>query len=339
LQDAGSSELVPRVAKARDGSPVERASISRTVTRLVITERVGVLSTDVRVDPRVDGSESLFVQDVRSFMCAPLSHEQNVIGVLYVDTPRAASFAAPDLELLIALSNYAAVAIEQARLATRLSEETRRRERLQRYHSPGVVDRILEQSPDADAPFIAEEREVSVLFADIVGFTTLCEKLPAAAVARLLNSFFARMADVIFQFDGTLDKFIGDALLAVFGAPLPQPDHALRCVRAAQAMRRALQEWNDTEADRPLEIRIGINSGTAVAADIGSPRRREYTVLGDVVNIASRIESSVAKSGQIVISRATLGCVGEPIAARPLGCMPLRGRDCHVELFAVEESR
>jgi adenylate cyclase len=267
-------------------------------------------------------------------MCAPLWHgERDVIGVVYVDASLTQRFSATDLDLLTALANFAAVAIEQARLTARVNEEIRRRERLQRYHSAAVVNRIFEAGADIDTPFFAQERDVSVLFADIAGFTALSETLTPAQTAVLLNGFFERMADAIFEHEGTLDKFIGDAVMTVFGAPLDQPDHAVRAVRTAHSMQKALARLNAESSSVPLQIRIGIHSGMARAGDIGSVRRREYTVLGDVVNTASRLESTVAKPGQIIISKATRERLDDTFSVKPLGPVTLRGRHEPVEVF------
>ena len=152
---------------------------------------------------------------------------EELIGLLYVDNPVTRQFSEADLELFSAIANYAAVAITQGRLAERLREESERRERLQRYHSPAVVDRIMaRRGADGDAVLAAQDREISVLFADIVGFTALAESLAPSEVATLLNRFFSEMTEAIFAEEGTVDKFIGDAILAVFGAPVEQPDHA-----------------------------------------------------------------------------------------------------------------
>jgi class 3 adenylate cyclase len=172
------------------------------------------------------------------------------------------------------------------------------------------------------------------LFADLVGFTTLSETLPPAEVASLLNRFFSEMTDAIFSEEGTVDKFIGDAILAVFGAPVEQRDHARRAVRAAQAMRRAVARLN-AAGGRPLRVRYAINSGVAIAGDVGSARRREYTVLGDVVNTASRLES-LAEPDQIIVSRATYDRISPPIAATPLGEKAIRGRAAKVEVLSID---
>jgi adenylate cyclase len=228
----------------------------------VLKDRVALLASNAQSDRRFSASESI-LHNIRSCMCAPLWHDTDVTAVLYVDNPQSSAFTIADLNLFIALSNYSAFAIEQTRLAERLLEQRRRRERHDRYHSPRIIERILESQEDGDSSFIAQVRVISVLFADIVGFTTLAEQLAPSAVAHLLNGFFGAMTEVIFEHEGTLDKFIGDAILASFGAALPQPDHALRCVRAALAMRQALARLNGGGDQPKLRMRIAINSGHA----------------------------------------------------------------------------
>jgi adenylate cyclase len=337
LGGEGDAPPIPRVVRQRDAPGPTQAAISRTIIDRVMTDRVALLAANAQVDPRLGGGESIRVQNIRAFMCAPLWNRTDVIGVLYADSPDVGRFTAADLDLFTALSNYAAVAIERARLTESVLEETRRRERLQRYHCAAVVEQILSADLDGDASFIAEERDVSVLFADLVGFTTRAERLSPREVSQLLNTCLASMSEAVFEQDGTLDKFIGDALLAVFGAPFDQPDHHLRAVRAAQGIRRRLSDLNRSRGDDPLAVRIAINSGLAMAGDIGSQKRREYTVLGDVVNTASRLQSEVATAGQIVIGRATYDHVKDQICTRPLGEWPLRGRSVQVEVFEVGE--
>jgi adenylate cyclase len=273
--------------------------------------------------------------NVRSFMCAPLTRQDEVIGVLYVDSPHSARFSTADLDVFTALANAAAVAIEQARLSSQLHDELRRRERLQRYHSPAVVSRIL-QGGSGDGGVTAQEREVTVMFCDIVGFTTLCEQMTAAETANLLNGFLSVMTDVVFAHDGTLDKYLGDALLAVFGAPFPDAQHASKSVEAALAMRRALVDFNAQRSGPPLAMRIAISTGVGLTGDIGSSRRREFTVLGDVVNTAARIEDEVAGPGEIAISRSTYEYVKDRVRTRSLGPRNLRGRNAPVEMYVVE---
>lgn len=333
LRDESTGTIDARVARSRDGTDIRTVSLSRTIVNRVMTDRVAILATDAQTDGRLSTSESMRLLAVRSFMCAPLWNERDVIGVLYVDASHTQRLTSADLDLFTVLANFSAVAIEQARLSARINEEIRRRERLERYHSASVVRRIFEAGADIDAPFFAQDRDVSVLFADMVGFTTLSETLTSAQTAALLNAFFERMADCIFEHEGTLDKFIGDAVMAVFGAPLDQPDHAMRAVRTALGMQCAVAQLNAEPSGPLIRIRIGIHSGLARTGDIGSVRRREYTVLGDVVNTASRLESSVAKPGQIIISRATRDRLDDSIPVRSLGRLSVRGRQQPVEVF------
>jgi adenylate cyclase len=333
LVDQRTNEIVPHVARARDGSRVGQTSISRTIVRRTLAERLAMLATDAQLDASLAEVESLKATNVRSFMSVPLWNQGEAIGVLYVDSPRSAPLSAADLDILQALAAYAAVAIEQARLTARVLQEARHRERLERYHSPAVVDQILAHQEGADAPFLAEERDLTVLFADIVGFTSMVERMAPSEVAQLLNRCFAVMCDAVFTEQGTLDKFMGDAVLAVFGAPLNQPDHAAKAARTALMMRRAVAGLG---FEPPIRLRITLNSGRATVGDIGSPRRREYTVLGDVVNTCSRMMDEACEPGQIVITGATRREVEGVAAVRPLGAVLVRGREERVELFELD---
>jgi adenylate cyclase len=164
----------------------------------------------------------------------------------------------------------------------------------------------------------------------------MAEKMSPAAVALLLNDYLSRMTDVIFKYEGTLDKYIGDAIMAVFGAPLDMSDHAVRAIRAALEMRERLEEFNSERKEGPtLRIRIGINSGKAVAGEIGSVNKKEYTVLGDTVNTASRLESSVAKPMMIVIGDNTYQAAREHFEFRSLGRAALKGKEQEVDVHEV----
>ena len=335
LAQPGTQALTSQIVRRADGRPSQPVQISRTVLEITLSQRIAVLTSDAHQDPRFDGSQSVLLSDVRSLICGPLYAGEELIGLLYVDNPVSRQFAEADLELFSAIANYAAVAITQGRLAERLREESERRERLQRYHSPAVVERIMAQRQGEGADVLpAQDRDISVLFADLVGFTSLSETLPPADVAALLNRFFSEMTEAIFAEEGTVDKFIGDAILAVFGAPVEQTDHARRAVRAAQAMRRAVARLN-AAGGQPLRVRYAINSGVAIAGDVGSARRREYTVLGDVVNTAARLEA-LAQPDQIIVSRATYDRITPAIAATPLGEVSIRGRAAKVEILSVD---
>ncbi len=339
LQDEGE-KLVPKVIKYRDQSAAAegKISISKTIAERVMKDRVSILTTDAQVDPRFSAGDSIRFHGIRSAMCAPLCAKDQVIGIVHVDSPMLTScFTLNDLDLLTALANYAAVAVERARLNQKIVAEEKKRERLGRFLSPQVTSRILATSESQSAALgVPEEKDVTILFSDIVGFTTMSEKMSPAAVALMLNDYLSRMTDVIFKHEGTLDKYIGDAIMAVFGAPLDMPDHAVRAVGAAVEMRQRLEEFNAERKEGPhLRIRIGINSGKAVAGEIGSVNKRDYTVLGDTVNTASRLESSVAKPDMIVIGENTLALLNGQFQVNPLPPKALKGKDKPVATFEV----
>jgi adenylate cyclase len=341
LQDEATGKLVPMVVKHRNpGSAGEQGKItvSKTIAERVLKDRVSILTSDAMVDPRFGAGDSIRFHGIRSAMCAPLWDKDRVIGIIHVDSPMLTNcFNLNDLDLLGVLSNYAAVAIEQARLNQKIVAEEKKRERLGRFLSPQVANRIIMTAESQSyALGIPEEREVSVLFADIVGFTTMSENMSPAAVSLLLNDYLSRMTDIIFKYEGTLDKYIGDAIMAVFGAPLDMPDHAERSIKTALEMLERLEEFNtERSGGQQLRIRIGINSGRAVAGEIGSINKKEYTVLGDVVNIASRLESSVAIPMSVVIGENTYEAVKHRFECRNLGPKPLKGKEKVVTVYEV----
>jgi adenylate cyclase len=342
LQDETDGKLVPMVIRHRHTSSAAdsgKITISKTIADRVVKDRVSILTSDAQVDPRFGAGDSIRFHGIRSAMCAPLWNKDQVIGIIHVDSPMLANcFTEPDLDLLTALANYAAVAVERARLNQKILAEEKKRERLGRFLSPQVTSRILATSESQSAALgVPEEKEVSVLFADIVGFTSMSEKMSPAAVALILNDYLSRMTDIIFKYEGTLDKYIGDAIMAVFGAPLEMPDHATRAIKAALEMQERLVEFNAEHRDGPnIRIRIGINSGRVVASEIGSINKKEYTVLGDTVNTASRLESSVAKPGTVVIGGNTYEMVKQLFQCKSLGKATLKGKDKEVAVYEVQ---
>ena len=333
----GRAEL--RMARSRGGTQLQEAPVSQTILDLVTRQKVAVLTSDAQADERFSAGMSVRLHQIRSAMCAPLWHRDNVIGVLFVDTPLAKDcFTAENLDLLTALANYAAVAIDRARLNDNIREEKRMRERLERYHSPAVVEAIVGRHR---APGEAERhvtREISVMFADIVGFTARCETMEPQEVARFLNQFFTLASDSVFEYGGTLDKFIGDAAMAFFGAPLEQQDHAERAILAALALRRRLKRWNRDRQGNGLdvvEVRMAINSGLVVVGEFGSANRVDYTVLGNTVNVAARIEELVAKPETIVMGAATQRAVAHLFPTEHLGNVQLRGLQGKLPVFRL----
>jgi adenylate cyclase len=313
--------------------------ISRTMLEAVIRERVALMTYDALSDQRLAGTESVRIHQIRAAMCTPLWAGEKIIGVMQLDTPHhTGSFTEPDVDLLATLANYCAVAIERNAHAREAEYERQVRSRLERYHSPAVIEEVMSGSGTAEGFRSLKQAEVTVLFADLVGFTAFSEEAAPEEVAELMEGYFTCAVEAIFSFGGTLDKFIGDCVMAFFGAPMKQPDHASRAVQAAVRICEGLETWNADRRRRGLPdvaIRIGINTGPVVVGDIGSKERVDYTVLGNTVNVAARLEETVAQAGDIVLGDATYRQVAGEVAAEPLGEVLLKGLSRRIPVHRV----
>ena len=219
----------------------------------------------------------------------------------------------------------------------RVIEETRIRADLSRYLSAELVEGIVDGS--IDLRLGGERRTITVMFADIVSFTPLSESLPPEKVVGILNEVFTIMTEIIFRHGGIVDKFIGDCVMAVFGAPYERKDDALRAVSAAEEMLQWLEAGNarwKRELGFALQMGIGINTGIALAGNIGSQKRMEYTVIGDTVNVAARLEM-IARGGQILMTQETARAVEDAFEIESLGLFPIAGRKEDIEVFALAE--
>ncbi len=344
LEEEGALRLsVSRYQSTKRSTADGTTPYSRTIVDMVLREKAAVLTSDAQADRRFEAGDSIRMQQIRSAMCAPLWSGNAVIGVIYVDSPlHAGTFSGQDLDLLTALANFAAVAIQRARLHEHVAEQKRIRGRLERYHSPQVVEEIIADASATGSLKAARTRVVTILFADLVGFTSWSEKMPAEMLAGMLTKFFTLASDAVFACGGTIDKFIGDAVMAFFGAPLEHGDHADRAVAAALKIREEMAFWNQERAGRgegPLEVRIALNTGEAIVGEIGSERRVDYTVLGNAVNVAARLEEFVAQPGDIVIGPATYEAVRDRYECAQLGFFALKGVSTQVPLYKVVGSQ
>lgn len=301
--------LQPIAVRARDehlSSLTEKLAISRTITQKVMREKVALLSQDARSDAQFSGSESIVMQGVRSTICAPLITESNVHGVVYADRlDPFSTFTQEDLELISAVAAQTAVTVETVKAHKRLAREEVARANYSRFMPEYVVKQMLD-NPDSFR-LGGINQTITVLFADIRGFTSISEHEKPEKVVKLLNRYFTAMSEIIFGFGGTLDKYIGDGLMALFGAPTASPDDPKRALQSAVAMQKRLLILNKElrEENFPeVQIGIGLHTGEATIGYIGSEKRSEYTAIGDTVNLASRLESN-ALGGQILISDTT----------------------------------
>jgi adenylate cyclase len=311
--------------------------VSETLVRRAFAEQVVV-----QMDPQGDLTTSMHDLRLRSAVAVPLVHEGRAAGVIYADTTLlAGAFDAFGIALLSALAGQTALALEQARLLRKVRDEERKRARLERYLARSVVDRILASGQTTSGfSMRAEEVEVTVLFCDMAGFTARAEGMAPHEVLLLLNHCFGRMTEAVQAEGGTVDKYIGDCLMAVFGAPEPQPDHPRRAARAALGIRAAIQAVNAEGPGFEVDFRIGLHSGRAVAGDVGHVARRDWTVLGSTVNLASRMESSVATPGQIVLTGETRAGLDErEFELRSIEVPPLKGISRGLSAFELVGAR
>ncbi len=305
LVDPVSGALRPRVARLSNGDLPSGAFYSQHVVDSVRRHSVGALFADAREDPRLDGASSVMLQSIRSAMCVPLKPQDQVLGVLYVDNlAQANRFTEEDLEFLTAFGNQAAIALENSMLSQRLGEEAVLRNAYLRFFPPAVIKKLQSERV---AQLGIVETEVTVLFSDISGFTSLSSTLHPRQVVDLLNDYFPVMVDIVFRYEGTLEKYIGDALMAVWGAPFSQPEDADRALRAAVEMQRALADLNTrwrAQGQSELKIHVGLNTGRVAAGNIGSEQYLQYATIGDATNVASRICDATPPS-EIRLSEST----------------------------------
>ena len=300
LRDRGSSRLLLQ-AHVPPGEPSASMELAEHVLQqnsAVIWNPAAAASSDI-------GARSLIGMQTTCAMYAPLSWQNERLGVLCVDTRQPACvFSSDDLRLFIAIAHHVALAIFVARQTRELQAQNQLLQRLLTHFSPKVRQRLLERAGRGRLTLGGERSEVSILFSDIRGFTRMSAGMEPDEVVDMLNHYFAALVEAIFQCEGTVDKFIGDAILAVFGSPDPDPEQHRHALHAAMAMQEAVQKMNASRKVRNLptcEIGIGVHSGEVLHGFVGTQERLEFTVVGDAVNRASRF-CSAAGANEIILS-------------------------------------
>ena len=337
LLEPKTNELVPRISKSRSGSSGAGKHVPQSIARKAVEERVAILSDNAAADERFKG-KSILIQSVRSAMCTPLmGTDQKVLGILYVDNRTAThSFADEDLEFLIAFGSLAAVGVENSQRSEQLRREALVLSNFQRYFAPNLAAQIAQQ--EGAVQLGGTKRPVVIFFSDIRGFTPLSETMGPDEIATLLTEYFTEMVEIVFEHAGTLDKFMGDAIMALWGAPIAHEDDADRAMKCAVDQLKALEKLNvkwKNEGRPELGIGIGINFGEVFAGNIGSNRRLEYTVIGDAVNTASRLCSS-AGPNEILISESFYQQLKDPPTVEALEPVQVKGKSKRVQVYRVK---
>jgi adenylate cyclase len=317
-------------------SEARGVALSRTLIERVTTERLPLLIHDVAGDERFSASESLRLSGIRSAMCAPLIYKDRVFGLFYVDClTKPYAFSKEELSIFSVVAAEAAMSFDNAQSHQELALRVVERKALERFLSSSIVERILANPNQISLG--GENQNATILFTDIRNFTRMAEKMDPHQVVELLNEYFSEMTDLLFENGGTLDKYLGDGILAIFGAPIARPDDTRRSVKTAMAMQRALVRLNEHWVARgqpPLQVGIGINTGQVTAGNIGSTKRMDYTVIGDAVNLASRLCSKAA-GGQILVSESTFTALGVDMPAKKLDPIMVKGKEKAVEIYEI----
>lgn len=313
--------------------------MSRTVLGRLLNDRSGVLI-------RQDSSDadaalmSLRNMSVDSNLCVPLWTTDKIMGFISLDRQGGRSFTEAHLHLMIAIGHQAAIGIERGRMAKLAAQEQNVRSYLSQYLDGKLVQAIAKKSEEGDTvdgdPLAPAEREVTVLFSDIVSFTKISETLQPTELSRFIRDYLTAMTDIIFSHGGTIDKYIGDAVMALFGAPVASPNAAREAISAAIEMRDYVDEMKPPGTIQdPLRVRFGISTGKAVVGNIGSTQRVEYTALGDTVNVAARLES-FARPNEVCIDEDTYQRVGsDEFAIQRIGAIDVKNRQQPVKIYKV----
>ena len=339
LRDQTTGEMATRAVRVKAGQSAEQIALSETILQRVQDDKQAVLTSDAMRDDRFSGAHSVILHGLRSTMCVPLiGRKGDVSGVIHLDsTKRINAFGERDLQVLQGVAQQAAIAIENSQLVERIEAEAKTRQRFEKMLSPNLVERVV--SGELQIKRGGELRQVTIMFTDIRGFTDLGERTPPRELVKMLNEYFEIVVDVVFEFYGTIDKYIGDSVMALWGAPVEDPDGPRRTVSAAVEIQRAMTHFNqlrELDGLSPILTGIGIDTGEIVAGYMGSSKTMNYTVVGPSVNLASRL-CSQARGGEILVSAQTYSEVADVVRATPRPPLRLKGISEVVHAYTVHD--
>ncbi len=334
LMDA-QGRLQPGASLRRDGTDAP-ISVSSTIMNHVIKERATVLTHDASMDFASSKGKSMILNRISSAIVAPLLHDDDILGVLWLDSETLARFQQKDLEIVSAIAAQAAMFIEINILGKKIEQEIVNRERFSRLLSPNIAQRVLSGELEVKKGGQLVQ-ECTVFNSDIRGFTRMSDGARPEFIVEMLNEYFELMVETLFHYEGTLDKFMGDGIMALWGAPVAHPDDAVRCVNCAIEQMQVLERFNQRRVEMreaTLGIGIGVHTGPVVAGYIGSSKALSYTVIGDTANTSARL-CGIASAGQILVSEQTLHLLRDRYVVEELPPAQLKGKDKPFRVFSV----
>src|SRR5690606_2444115 len=299
------------------------------------------LTHDAAMDFAGSKGKSMILNRISSAIVAPLLHNDELLGVLWLDSETLAQFQARDLEMVSSIAAQAAMFIEISILGRKIEQEIVARERFSRLLSPNVAEKVLSGEMIVKRGGQAVN-DCTVFNSDIRGFTPMSERVEPEVLVEILNEYFEVMVESIFKYEGTLDKFMGDGIMALWGAPVAHPDDAFRAVSSALEQMQLVEEFNRQRADlpnhTPLRIGVGIHTGKVVAGYIGSSKALSYTVIGDTANTSARL-CGIAGPGQILVSEDTLQQLNGRLPYRELPATQLKGKERAFKVYEIVQAK
>lgn len=336
--DPSTSSLKPLAARHRRKNSMSSDvfQVSTTVLSTVVKEHRSILLSDAKTDSRFADQPSIVDFSIRSIMCAPFIYKDDLLGIIGVDTmSRQHAFSEEDLAMLTGIASQSAISLKNAELYAAVENETQKRTQLSRYLSQDVVEGILHGTIPLSLG--GEKKWGTVLFCDIVGFTNLAENLSALEVVATLNRYFSLVTGIVTRNCGTLHKFGGDMVMAFWNVMVPDPLACQHAVRCSLEMQNAVFNFDiqlENEHQRPLYLGVGCNTGEFAGGNIGGEDRMEYTVIGDNVNLAQRIES-LACRWQVLISEETYSQVTSSCSAISLQPVVVKGKQQPITIYSI----
>lgn len=313
---------------------MEEFGFPSTLAQSAINEKSAVVIPDMAQSDVIADSESATLLKIRSALCVPIMTENEVIGLIYMykSRPESRPFTNTDLQVAIAISHQAALTIQRVNLLNKVQQEQSLRQMFQRFVSPQEVDYVLRDYDLHGTLPGLKERQISVLFADIADSTGLAEAMGATDFGKMLNDYYLEITNLIFEHNGVV-RYLGDGVLSVFGMSDESVDHKSKSVSSGIAILEKMESISN-EFDQPLNLRLSIKAGRAVVGYVGTSERVEFTVLGDLVNVAKGM-NQFAEPNRIIVGEEIYKAVSDQYTMKKLDSIIVKGRKGHVKIYEV----